>query len=498
MTVSASKTARSEDSKNNQGSREPGTYDVAVIGSGPGGYVCAVRAGQLGLKTALVEKETTLGGTCLNVGCIPTKALLHTADLYAELKRAKEFGIVVGAQPQIDMAALHSYRTRVVQKNVKGVEFLMRKNKVDVVRGFGKLAGAGKVAVTGGGSGSDGGESRTIAARNIVLACGSEARTLPGFEFDGKQVISSDEALTLEKVPGTMVVLGAGAVGVEFASIYARFGSQVTLVELLPHILPLEDEELSIELEKSFRKQGIKVMTGTRAEKLERGGKSLAVHVRDSDGKEQSIPCEVLLVAVGRGPVSKGAGIEQAGVQVEKGYVKVDELMRTSVAGVYAIGDIVTVPGRGHPQLAHLASHEGILVAEHIAGLNPRPIDYDQVPSATYCSPEVASVGLTEAEARKRGHEVRVGRFPFSANSKSSILLETTGLVKVVGEAKYDQVLGVHIIGPRATELIAECVTALHLETTSEELHRTIHPHPTLSEAVMEAAHGVEGHPIHI
>ena len=493
MTVSASKTARSED---NQVSREPATYDVAVIGSGPGGYVCAVRAAQLGLKTALVEKETTLGGTCLNVGCIPTKALLHAADLFAELQRAREFGIVVGGEPRIDLTALHSYRTRVVQKNLKGVEFLMRKNKVEVVRGFGKLAGAGKVTVAGGSDG--GGESRTLAARHVVVACGSAPRTLPGFEFDGKRVISSDEALTLDKIPEAMVVLGAGAVGVEFASIYARFGSKVTLIELLPHVLPLEDEELSIELEKTFRKQGIKVMTGTRAEKLERGGKSLVVHTRDGEGKEQAIPCDVLLVAVGRGPVSQGVGLEPAGVAVEKGYIKVDELMRTSVAGVYAIGDIVTVPGRAHPQLAHLASHEGILVAEHIAGLNPRPIDYDQVPSATYCSPEVASVGLTEAEARKRGHEVRVGRFPFSANAKSGILLETTGLVKMVGEAKYDQLLGVHIIGPKATELIAECVTALRLEATSEELHRTIHAHPTLSEAVMEAAYGVEGHPIHI
>jgi dihydrolipoamide dehydrogenase len=495
MTVSVAKAARSENSK---ASGEPASYDVAVIGSGPGGYVCAVRAGQLDLKTALVEKDTTLGGTCLNVGCIPTKALLHAADLFADFKRAREFGIIVGGEPKIDMAALHNYRTRVVQKNLKGVEFLMRKNKVEVVRGFGKLAGAGKVVVSGGGKAGGDGEPRTIAARHVVIACGSAPRTLPGFEFDGKRVISSNEALTLEKIPETMVVLGAGAVGVEFASIYARFGSKVTLIELLPHILPLEDEELSIELEKIFRKQGIQVMTKTRAERIDRSGKTLTVHVRDGEGKEQAIPCEVLLVAVGRGPVSEGVGLEAAGVAIEKGYVKVDEFMRTSLPQVYAIGDIVTVPGRSHPQLAHLASHEGILVAEHIAGLNPRPIDYDQVPSATYCSPEVASVGLSEAEALKRGHEVRVGRFPFSANSKSSILLEGTGLVKMVGEAKYDQILGVHIIGPKATELIAECVTALRLESTSEELHRTIHAHPTLSEAVMEAAHGVEGHPIHI
>lgn len=494
MSVSVSKTARPADTAVN---REPSTYDVVVIGSGPGGYVCAIRAGQLGLRTALVEKDTSLGGTCLNVGCIPTKALLHTADLLADFQRAQDFGIVVGGPARIDMAALHSYRTRVVQKNQKGVEFLMKKNKVEVVRGVGSLAGAGKVAVSGGGDGA-GATARTLATRHVVLACGSTPRTLPGFDFDEKQVISSDEALTLGQVPGTMVVLGAGAVGVEFASIYARFGSKVTLIELLPRILPVEDEEMSAELDKAFRKQGIKVMTGTRAEKLERNGKQLTVHVRDAENKAQAIPCDVLLVAVGRGPVTQGVGLEEAGVTLEKGYVKVDELMRTKASGVYAIGDIVTLPGRTHPQLAHLASHEGILVAEHIAGQNPRPLDYDQVPSCTYCSPEVASVGLTEAEARKRGHDVRVGKFPFSANAKSGILLETTGFVKIVGEAKYDQVLGVHIIGPKATELIAECVTALRLEATSEELHRTIHAHPTLSEAVMEAAHGVEGHPIHI
>lgn len=491
MTVSDSKAARTEEGNVN---REPATFDVIVIGSGPGGYVCAVRSGQLGLKTALVEKEAALGGTCLNVGCIPTKALLHAADLYAEIRRARDFGIVVDGAPRIDMAALQSYRNRVVLKNTKGVDFLMRKNKVDVVRGFGKLAGAGKVAVTAGG------QSRTLGAQHVVLASGSAPRTLPGFEFDGKQVISSNEALSLDAVPASMVVLGAGAVGVEFASIYARFGSKVTLVELLPHVLPFEDEELSVELEKAFRKQGIAVMTGARAERLERGagGGPLIVHVRDAGGKLAAIPCDVLLVAVGRGPVSQAMGLEEAGVALDKGCVKVDEFMRTSVRGVYAIGDLVALAGRPHPQLAHLASHEGILVAEHIAGQNPRPIDYDLVPGATYCSPEVASVGLSEAEARKRGHEVKVGRFPFSANSKAGILLEGVGLVKIVAEARYDQVLGVHIIGPRATELIGEAVAALRLETTSEELHRAIHAHPTLSEALMEAAHGVAGHPIHI
>ncbi|HWN82600.1 MAG TPA: dihydrolipoyl dehydrogenase, partial [Candidatus Udaeobacter sp.] len=382
----------------------------------------------------------------------------------------------------------------IVAKHAKGVEFLMKKNKVDVVRGRGKLAGAGKVAVTG-----PDGAARTLATKNVILASGSTVRALPGFEFDQKQIISSDQALTLERVPKSMVVLGAGAVGVEFASIYHRFGAQVTLVELLPRVLPVEDEEVSAELEKIFRKQGIQVLTGTKAERVEKTGGELKVHVKLADGQAQVIPCEVLLVAVGRGPVSDGMGLAESGVQIERGYVKVDENLRTGVPGVYAIGDIVAIPGRPHPQLAHLASHEGIFVAETIAGEEEaRPIDYDQVPGATYCSPEVASVGLTEAEAKKRGIEVRIGRFPFSANSKASILLEAGGFVKIVADAEYEQVLGVHIIGPRATELIGECVAALKLEATAAELYRSIHPHPTLSEALMEAAHGVTGHPIHI
>ncbi len=490
MIVSVTNAARAEEKTVNG---ELANYDVVVIGSGPGGYVCAVRAAQLGQKTALVEKEATLGGTCLNVGCIPTKALLHSADVLHDFNRAKDYGIAAEGGAHVDMAALDQYRTRVVTKNTKGVEFLMKKNKVDVVRGVGRLAGAGKVTVT-----AADGSTRTLAARHVVLALGSVARSLPGFEFDGERVISSTEALTLKKVPESMAILGAGAIGVEFASIYSRFGSQVTVVELLPHLLPLEDEEISAELERAFRKQEIAFMTGARAEGVDRSGKKLALKVKDKDGKDHTIACDVLLVAVGRGPATAGAGLEEAGITMERGYVKVDDFMRTSTAGVYAIGDIVALEDRAHPQLAHLASHEGILVAEHIAGLEPRPINYDLVPGATYSSPEVAAVGLTEAEARKQGYEVRVGRFPFSANSKSSILLESIGFVKIVADARYDQVLGVHIIGPKATELINECVTALGLEVTSEELHRAIHAHPTLSEAVMEAAHAVEGHPIHL
>jgi dihydrolipoamide dehydrogenase len=380
-----------------------------------------------------------------------------------------------------------------VRKNSKGVEFLMKKNGVDVVHGRGKVEGPETVRVEP----SNGGDPRVIKSKHIVVACGSTPRTIPGFEFDGERVISSDEAMTLAAIPESMVVLGAGAVGVEFASIYARFGSKVTIVEVLPRLVPLEDEEVSKELDRAFRKQGITVMTGARAEKVDRG-ETLTLTVRDADDNEHAIDCDKLLVAVGRGPVSEAIGLGEVGVGMERGYVKVNPLMQTSVAGIFAIGDIVALPDRAHQQLAHVASHEGILVADHIAGRGAQPINYDQVPACTYCYPEVASVGLTEASARERGYEVKVGKFPFSANSKASILLESLGFVKIVADAKYDEVLGVHIIGPHATDMIAEGVTALRLETTSEELARAMHPHPTLSEAVMEAAHDVTESPIHI
>jgi dihydrolipoamide dehydrogenase len=472
-------------------------YDVIVIGSGPGGYVCAIRAAQLGLRTAIVEKETAMGGTCLNWGCIPTKALLHAADLFAEIQRAASFGIRVDA-PSVDMKKLHQYRQRVVAKNAKGVEFLMKKNKVDVHRGFGAVTAPGTVTVQ-----PHGGEATSLSTRHIVVACGSAPRNIPGFEFDGERVISSNEALTLDHVPERLAVLGAGAVGVEFASIYSRLGSQVTLIELLPHILPFEDEEVARELERAFRKQGLEVMAGCRAESLDKG-EHLTLQVRQGggddgdDGTVQEVACDLLLVAVGRGPVSEGVGLAEVGVEVDRGFVRVNERLETGVPGIHAIGDIIALPDRPHPQLAHVASHEGVHVAELIAGHTTEPLNYDQIPGCTYCSPEVASVGLTEAAARERGHDVRVGKFPFSANSKSSVLLETVGFVKIVADARYDELLGVHIIGPHATDLIAEGVTALKLESTSEALFRAIHPHPTLSEAIGEAAHGVHGAPIHM
>ncbi len=488
MTVTRSKSATPKGNRVNGDGHE---YDVIVIGSGPGGYVCAVRAAQNGLKTALVEKEKALGGTCLNWGCIPTKALLHAADVWSDLERAGDLGIVAG-EASLDVKKLHAYRKRVVAKNSKGVEYLMKKNGVDLHRGLGKLAGAGRVSVAGESG------AQELRAKHIVVACGSTPRSIPGFDFDGQSVISSNEALTLPEVPKSMVVMGAGAVGVEFASIYARFGSQVTIVELLPRLLPVEDEDVSKELERAFRKQGIGVMTGARAQSVERSKAGAVVLVTDKDSGEERLECEKLLVAVGRGPVSEGLGLAEAGVQLERGYVVVDEFMRTSVGGVFAIGDIVSVADRAHPQLAHVASHEGIVVADLIAGHTTYALNYDQVPGCTYCSPEVASVGLTEAVARERGYDVKVGKFPFSANSKASVLLETIGFVKIVADAQYDEVLGVHIIGPHATDMISEAVVALRLEATSEELCRAIHPHPTLAEAIMEAAHGVTEAPIHI
>jgi len=461
-------------------------FDLTVIGGGPGGYVAAIRSAQLGLRTALVEKDPLPGGTCLHVGCIPTKALLHTADLLESARDAGKFGIQIGSV-SLDLPAVHAYRTAVVQKNARGVEFLLKKNKVETIKGFGKLAGRETVLVQG-----DSGEPVKISSRNIILATGSSVRSLPGVTIDGKTIISSDEALTLPKVPASMIVLGGGAVGVEFASIWSRFGSQVTVVELLPRLLPVEDEDISAELERCFRKRKITVHTGTKVESVTKTGGGVEL-VAKAGEKEVRLSAEVLLVAVGRKPRTEGIGLEGTKVVLEKGFVKVDGLMRTGEPGVYAIGDIVPTPA-----LAHVASHEGIIAAEQIAGKKPHPIDPDQIPGCTYSDPEVASVGLAEAEAKKRGLVVKTGKFPFSALGKASILQKPEGFVKIVFEAKYDQVLGVHMIGPHVTDLIAEAVTALKLESTVEELHAAVHPHPTLSESVMEAAMAAHGQPIHI
>ncbi len=458
--------------------------DLIVIGSGPGGYVAAIRAAQLGMRVAVVEKDPKFGGTCLHRGCIPTKALLHTAGLFDEVRRAGDFGVEV-AEPRLDLDRAHAYKNGVVDKNAKGIEYLFKKNKIEGIHGRGWLLGANDVAVEG----AEG--TATYSADNILIATGSVPREVPVAATDGECVLNSDHILQLPRVPESLVVLGAGAVGTEFASIFASFGAKVTLVEMLPRLLPIEDEEVSKELARAFRKRKIKSLTNTRLAGVERSDAGLQL-LLEGDGDPQPLEAEMLLVAVGRAPVTDGLGLAEVGVETEKGYIEVDDRMRSTVDGIYAIGDVVQTPW-----LAHVASAEGILAVEQMAGLEPRPLDYGQVPSVTYCDPEVGSVGLTEAAARERGHDVEVGKFPFSALGKAAIIGKTGGFVKVVRDRRYDELLGVHIIGAHATDLIAEACVALRLESTTEELFRTMHAHPTLSEAVMEAAHAAFGHAIH-
>jgi dihydrolipoamide dehydrogenase len=462
------------------------TFDITIIGSGPGGYVAAIRAAQLGLKTAVVEKESQPGGTCLHRGCIPTKALLHVAELLDTAAEAKTFGVDIEAAT-LNLPGAHRYKKKVVQSNAKGVEFLFKKNGVSLIRGRGRLAGPGKVEVT-----PPEGEAFALETTHTILATGSAVHGLPGVEFDGKKIISSDDALELAKVPGSMIVLGAGAVGVEFASIYRSFGAEVTLVELLPRLVPIEDEALGTELAKAFKRRGIASHTSTRVTEVTTKGDGVQVKA-GKGGKPLELAADLLLVAVGRRPVTDDLGLESTRVRLdEHGFVEVDEMLRTGEPGVYAIGDILPTQA-----LAHVASHEGTLAVEHAAGLNPQALDYDRVPSCTYCQPEVASVGLSEQAARERGHDVAVGRFPFTAIGKAKILGDTRGFVKIVSEKRYDQVLGVHIVGPHATELIAEAAAALSLEATTESIIHTIHAHPTLAEAMGEAALAVHDRAIH-
>jgi dihydrolipoamide dehydrogenase len=461
-------------------------FQVIVIGSGPGGYVAAIRAGILGMKTALVEKDPFLGGTCLHRGCIPTKALLHTAYLYDEFKHASDYGLKTDSLG-VDYPKVHKRKTAIVNRLAKGIEYLMKKRKVDVFTGVGSLLDSATVSVRG-----EGGE-QTIKGEHIVLATGSTPAGLPHIKTDHETVLDSDSALSLETIPKSMIVVGAGAVGVEFASIFSSFGTDVTIVELLPRAVPLEDEEISKALEKAFEKRGIKVMTSSqvKAAKKYEGGVGLTI---EGKGKTTELQAEKVLLSVGRKPLTQNIGLEAAGVLAdEKGYVRVNEFMETSVPHIYAIGDIVRTPW-----LAHVASAEGILAIDRIAGKSAEPIDYNKIPACTYCRPEVASVGLTEKAAAEAGYRVEVGRFPFSAIGKALILGEPDGFVKIVSEGAYGEVLGVHIIGPTATELIAEACIGLRLETTVEEIFKTVHAHPTLSEAMLEAAHSVYGEAIHI
>jgi dihydrolipoamide dehydrogenase len=458
-------------------------YDVIIIGSGPGGYVAGIRAGQLGLKTAVVERDSFLGGTCLHRGCIPTKALLENADIWQKIQKAKDFGITVG-DVTIDWSAVQKRKQGVVDANAKGIEFLFKKNKVERVTGFGKVIDRNTVDVDG----------KKLSTKNIILAMGSVPKDLPHIKADGKRIINSDHILALTEIPKSMLVIGAGAVGCEFASIFARFGTEATVVEVMPQLLPIEDDDISKEFTRIFKKKGITAFTDAKVlscEVTDSGVKS----VIEMKGKQQTIETELVLSATGRRPVTENCGLDSLkGIQLDpRGFVQVDGFMRTGEPNVYAIGDIVPTPA-----LAHCASAEGILAVEHIAGKEVRAINYDHVPNATYTEPEVASVGLTERKAKERGYDVKVGKFPFTANSKGKILGDAAGLVKYVVDAKYDELLGVHIVGPKATELIAEACAALELEATSESIAKTIHAHPTLSEALMEAAEDVAGHAIHI
>ncbi len=463
------------------------SFDLIVIGSGPGGYVAAIRAAQLGLATCVVEKDPFLGGTCLHRGCIPTKALLHTADVLQQAREGAKVGVVC-AGVELDLKAAHAHKRKVVTKNAKGIEFLFRKNKVTWMQGTGSLRGGGKVEV-----GKPDGSSETLDARFILLATGSRCGDLPHVKADGERIINSDHALELQQVPDSLLVVGAGAVGMEFASVYARYGARVTVLELLDRVLPLEDQDVSSEVARAFKKQGIEVHTSVTIEEVHTDSGRVRARGTKAPGEEVVFEAERLLVAVGRRAVTEGLGLENTQVKVERGRVVVDGAYRTDEAGVYAIGDLIDTPW-----LAHVASAEGVAAVEHMAGMTPPAINYRHVPNCTYCSPEVGSIGLTEAQAREAGAEVRAGSFPFSAIGKAAILNASGGFVKIVADARHDEVLGVHIVGPHATELIAEAAAALRGELTVEELIRTIHAHPTLHEAIHEAAEAVHGAAIHI
>ena len=461
------------------------TYDVIVLGSGPGGYSAAVRAGQYGLKTAIIEKDPKLGGTCLHVGCIPAKAFLHAADVWERFLHSTEEGIHC-ENPRLDFPLVSDRKNKIVSKHAQGVEFLMKKNKVDWIKGYGRLAGPGKIEVA-----SESGK-QTYEARNIVLATGSEARMLPGLSPDDKRIFTNIEILNLREVPKSLAIVGCGAVGVEFASCFHRFGTKVSLFEILPRIVPLEDEEISKELERYFKKSGIRVETGARAENVERTENGVRFTVTLASGKQETVEAETLLVAIGRKPLTENIGLEGTRIQRDRGFIKVDVYQRTGEPGVYAIGDIVA----GTPQLAHVATAQGMVAIAHMAGKPATPVDRTRIPSCTYTEPGIGSVGLTEAQARAQGRRVKIGKFPFAANSKASILGQHSGFVKIVADEAYGEVLGVHIIGPEAFELIGEGVLAMVAEATVDTLIHTIHAHPTLYEAMGEAFNAVYGQAI--
>jgi dihydrolipoamide dehydrogenase len=459
-------------------------YDVTIVGGGPGGYVAAIRAAQLGLKAALVEKEK-LGGVCLNWGCIPTKALLRNAEVISLLGKGKEFGFKISGF-EADFGAAIDRSRQVSERLVKGVEVLMRENGIEVVRGSGTLKSANAVEV----SLIDGG-TRMLQTRNVILATGGRARTMPGITPDGERILTSREAIVLRELPASVVVVGAGPIGMEFAHVWQAYGAQVTVVEMLPRAVPLEDEEVSAVVERAFKRRKVKVLTSARVEGVETTANGVKVRVSDKKG-EQVLEAERVLIAIGVRPNSENLGLEQLGVKLERGHVAIDDLMRTNVPGIYAIGDLT-----GKLALAHVASAQGIVAAEAIAGVATHPLDYEAMPRCTYCQPQVASFGLTEAQAIERSHQAKVGKFFFLANGKALGLAERDGFVKIVADEVSGEILGAHLVGPEVTELLPELVLARTWELTPEEIARSVHAHPTLSEALMEAAHGVFGRPIH-
>ncbi len=461
-------------------------YDVAIIGSGPAGYTAAIRAGQYGLKTALIEKDGFLGGTCLHVGCIPTKALLFNAELWDHLKEAKEFGIEGVDARKLNWAAIQDRKNKIVAKHTKGLEFLMKKNKVETIKGYGKLTGPAQNGIHTVEVSNDG-KASNLKARNVILATGSEARLIPGMEVSDR-VLTNIEILSLKEIPKSLVIVGAGAVGVEFASIYRSFDCEVTIVEMLPRLVPVEDEEVSKELARVYRKRGINFHTSAKVDKVEKTKTGIAVTIT-VDGKQQKIEAEKILIAIGRKPRTQSIGLERTKIKPEREFIKTDSWMQTTEPGVYAIGDIVL----GTPQLAHVGAMEGLVAVAKIAGKPAKPINRERIPGATYCHPEIGSVGLTETQAREAGYNVKIGKFPFTANSRASIVGQHEGFIKIVSDADYGEILGVHIIGPQATELIAEAVAAMELEATVEDLMWTIHAHPTLAEAMLDASNSVYG-----
>ncbi|CAG0996582.1 MAG: dihydrolipoyl dehydrogenase [Bacteroidetes bacterium] len=460
-------------------------YDVIVIGSGPGGYVTAIRASQLGLKTAVVEKAE-LGGVCLNWGCIPTKALLKSAQVFEYINHAADFGIQVAGH-RADFEGIIKRSREVANGMSNGVNFLMKKNKIEIIKGYGKVKPGKKVEVT-----DSEGKTNLIEAQHIIIATGARSRELPNLKQDGQKIIGYREAMTLKKQPKKLVVVGSGAIGVEFAYFYKAIGTEVTIVEYLPNIVPLEDEEVSKQLERSFKKMGINVLTNTEVTEVDTKGNGCKVALKTKKGIEV-IECDVVLSAVGITPNIENIGLEEIGIITEKGKINVDKYYRTNIPGYYAIGDVV--PGHA---LAHVASAEGIICVEKIAGHNPEPLDYKNIPGCTYCTPEVASVGYTEKGAKEAGYDIKIGKFPFSASGKASAAGHKDGFVKLIFDAKYGELLGAHMIGYNVTEMIAEIVAIRKLETTGHELIKTVHPHPTMSEAIMEAAAAAYGEVIHL